>query len=454
MKKSILILSIAILHVLSLHLHNAAAQVQVDTDKMDLYFNTLFENNRFIGSVTILSGDEVVFNKAYGKADESGVPVSPESIYRIGSIAKTYTAVMIMQLIEQGEITLDTRLAEFFPELPNADKITIEQLLRHKSGLYNFTNLPEYMEYYTEPKTREELIEIFIEAGTSFDAGEGTEYSNTAFVTLGFIIEDVTGKPFAEAFEGMIAEPLGLKRTYVGDGIDTSTGEVESFKYTEGNWQLQPQTDMSIPGAAGAVVANSYETAYFFRALFDGKLLSNESLAKMQTFDGPFGLGLIQFPFNEKTAYGHNGGIDGFLSTAAIFTDQDITFSVLANGVNYNFNNILVGLLSITFGEEFEIPEFVDREPITLSGEELKLYSGTYSSAQFPLDITVFHEDGKLKAQATGQGAFELTILDHQTMTVEAAGIEMVFEEKEDGRYKAFNFSQGGLSLRFTLEEE
>ena len=434
-------------------LQSVYAQSNIDTEKLNRFFTALHENDRFMGSVAVLHGDQIIFEQAYGIISDDGVPATPESIYRIGSITKSYTATMILQLVDNGELSLDTTLDTYFPDMPNADQITIEQMLRHKSGLVNFTSLPDYMEYYADNKSRVDMLELFASVGSSFEPGENTEYSNTAYVLLGYIIEEVTGMSYADALREMITEPLGLTSTYFASGIDSGKNEADSFIYQQGDWQPASRTNMFIPHGAGAIVSTAGEVARFYHGLFSGELLSDESLKLMRTFEGPFGLGLLRFPFNEKTLIGHNGGIDGYHSNTAHYPGDNLTFSVLGNGLNYAFNDILIGFLSISFGNDYEIPSFEARASITLEDDELSKYTGTFQSPQFPLDIVLFVESGNLMAQATGQGAFPLTILDEQTMTFEQAGIEIVFEPLEGDRYIAFLLSQGGNSFRFSLAE-
>ncbi len=309
------------------------AQSDIDTEKLNRFFTALHENNRFMGSVAVMNGDQVVFEEAYGIISEDGIPATPESIYRIGSITKSFTATMILQLMDRDELSLDSTLDTYFPEMPNADHITIEQMLRHQSGLVNFTNLPDYMEYFSDNKSRDDMLKLFESVGTSFEPGEDTEYSNTAYVLLGYIIEDVTGMSYADALQEMITEPLGLTSTYYASGIDSGKNEADSFVYQQNEWQPADRTNMSIPHGAGAIVSTAEEVARFFHGLFSGELLSDESLNQMRTFDGPFGLGLTRFPFNQNTLIGHNGGIDGYQSNAAHYPEGNLTFSVMGNGV-------------------------------------------------------------------------------------------------------------------------
>lgn len=431
-----------------------SAQEAIDTEKLNRFFSQLTENNRFMGSVSILSGGDLVFESAYGKISADGVPATSEAVYRIGSITKSYTAAMIMQLVEMDSLSLETTLDTYYPGLPNAEEITIEHLLHHKSGLADFTQQPDYLSYFQNEITRDEMLNRFRNAGTSFAPGENTEYSNTGYVLLGYILEEETGISYSEALKQMITEPLGLSSTYYATGIDPDINEADSFTFPQDSWVPASRTNTDIPSGAGAVAATAEETARFFRSLLTGDLLDPESLREMTAFEGSLGLGLIRFPFGNRTLIGHNGGIDGFRSNAAHYADGDLTIALLVNGLNYNFNDILIGTLSIVFGQDYEIPSFEEREAVTIDQNELEKYTGNFSSPNFPLDVKLFADGENLMAQATGQGAFPLTIYSDTTMAFEPAGIEIKFSDYSDGKYRAFRFSQAGQQFDFSHAED
>ena len=452
MKRSIILTLFCFLITLPLLSSLVAQETGIDTQKLDQYFTALYENDRFMGSVAVLDGNETVFEAAYGVIDSDETNATTESIYRIGSITKCYTSVMILQLVEEGSLSLETTLDTYYPDLPNAGQITIEQMLRHTSGLVNFTNSPDYMSYFAGEATKDEMLDRFASLGTSFEPGTNSEYSNTAYVLLGYIIEDVTGRSYADVLQERITGPLDLTSTYFASGIDSEMNEADSFVYQQDRWQAASRTNMFIPHGAGAIVSTAEETARFFHALFNGELLSEASLEQMTRFDGQFGLGLLRFPFGERILYGHNGGIDGFQSNSAHYPGDNLTFAVLSNGMNYPFNDVLIGMLSITFGQPFEIPNFEERSAMTLEPSELESYTGVYSSENFPLNIELFIQGENLMAQATGQGSFPLTIYDEKTMAFEQAGIEIVFQDPENGQYTEFRFSQAGQQFDFTRQ--
>lgn len=437
---------------------NSPAQTSAsfDQQKMTTYLNALQEKNKFMGSVAFDSAGNEVYNRSFGfiDAQENSTLANGETKYRIGSVSKTFTAVMIMQLIEEGELSLSTKLADYYPELPQAEDITVEHLLRHQSGLFNFTNAPDYPKWMTEERSKEQLLEIFRNDTSQFDPGSQTNYSNTNYVLLTYIIEDITGESYAAQLQKRIAEPLDLQHTYYGNGIDTGQNEAASFQFAQSQWNILPETDLSIPGGAGGIVSTPDDMTDFIRALFEGKLVSQESLDKMTTIEDRLGLGLMKIPFHDSFAYGHNGGIDGFQSNLSYFPDEEVAFAFTSNGLNYAMNDILVGLLSIYFGHEFEIPSFEEKPSISLSEDQIKQYTGTYISQQIPPEIEVFVENGMLKAQATGQGAFPLTATNETTMRFDQAGVVMKFDSLNNGKYQQFTLKQGGGQFLFERKGE
>ncbi len=328
---------------------------EFDRAKMDSLFTIIESENKGMGSISIFEDGKEVYQRSIGFADvKKGLLANEATKYRIGSISKPFTSVMIMQLIDEGKLALDSKLYSFYPGVPNAKKITIEQLLRHKSGIYNFTSSRDYTSYMEQPKTREELLAIIVAGGIVFEPGEKMEYSNSNYVLLSMIIEEIELKDFSRVLTERIIKPLKLKNTTYGGKIESSKNE--AFSYTaRTKWKLSTETDMSIPLGAGALVSSPTDLNTFFIALLNGKLCSQKSLDKMCEFDDNVGLGLFELPFYEKRAIGHRGGIDAFQSTAGHFKDDDVSIAYTANGVLMPLNEILIGALSIYFGREVRL---------------------------------------------------------------------------------------------------
>ncbi|WP_445663959.1 serine hydrolase domain-containing protein [Fodinibius sp. AD559] len=426
------------------------ASATFDKQKLDTYLEKLAEKNKMMGSLTIDSAGSTAYHKAVGFRDvENNLRADADTKYRIGSITKTYTATMIMQLVDKDKLSLSTPLADFYPQIPQSESITIEHLLRHQSGLYNFTNAPNYLDWMTEARSKEELLQIFYEDEPQFDPGAQISYSNTNYVLLQFILEDITGESYAEQLKKRIVEPLNLQHTHYGDNIEPAKNEALSYQFLDEQWNLASETHLSIPGGAGAIVSTNAEMITFIRALFEGKLVSQNSLDKMTSTEQGFGIGLIKVPFHDKYAFGHNGGIDGFQSHLSYFPQEDVSIALTTNGLQYSLNDILIGALSIYFGLDFEIPS-LDEKTITLNTDQMKKYVGTYTTEQLPMEIEVFIDGKTLKAQATGQQSFPLTANSKTKFRFDPAGVVMEFDSLQNGEYQHFTLNQGGGSFPFT----
>ena len=412
--------------------------------KLDSLIDILAEKNQAMGSLTISRNGVVVYRRAIGYSYISGnekLPATDQTKYRIGSITKMFTATMIFQLIEDGKLSLTTTVDKYFPQLPNANKITISNLLNHRSGLHNFTDDPEYLTWMTQPKTRDEMLAIISKGGVDFQPNEKFAYSNSGYVVLGYIIEKVSKQSYSKYLTNRITSKIGLSNTYVGTKTDTKKNESFSYRFLN-SWEQGPETDMSIPCGAGAIVSTPTDLNKFIESLFSLKLVSNSSLEQMKTMTDGYGMGMFQFPFYTKLAYGHNGGIDGFGSTLEYFPEDSLALAYCTNGQAYPMNNILIGVLSIYFNKPYSIPTF------SLKTEDLDKYLGVYSSTQIPPKITLTKKAATLFAQVTGGPLFPLDPTEKDKFKFDPAGIIMEFNPDKN----EMTLKQGGENVVFTKE--
>jgi len=420
----------------------------INKPKLDSLFNVLAENNKAMGSVAVSKNGTVLYSRAIGYISISQTDKKVATIatkYRIGSITKMFTASMIFQLIEEGKINLTTTLDTYFPDIPNASKITISNLLNHRSGIHNFTDDPEYLTYMTQPKTEDEMVKIISKNKVDFEPDAKASYSNSNFVLLGYIIEKITKQPYASNLEKRICSKIGLKDTYVGKKTNLINNEAYSYKF-EGEWKQLPETDMSIPGGAGSIISTPSDLTRFVEGLFSLKLVGQTSLNKMKMMTDGIGMGMFQFPFYGKTAYGHNGEIDGFVCNVAYFPEDSLALSYCTNGMDFSLNDILIGVLSISFNKQYSIPDF---KTITLKTEDLDRYLGVYSSTQVPIKITVTKNNTILTAQGEGQPPFNLEATDKDKFKFDPAGVIMEFNPAKN----EMTLKQGGGSFLFTREK-
>ena len=422
--------------------HWTSAQ-KTQNDKLDQLFDHIESSSEGSGAIAILKNGETIYERGYGNRLYPAQKNNSNTLFRIGSITKTYTSTLIMMAVEEGKIKLSDKLSSYYPDFEQSQEITVENLLRHSSGLFNFTNSPTLPLFMTQEKSKEELLEILKYGNNQFEPGTQHQYSNTNYVLLGFILEDIYQKPYEEILQEKILNPVGLKNTYFGLAIDTLKNQAYSYVKVNG-WIRSTNSHMSIPQGAGAITATATEVALFYDALFSGKLLSDKSLNLMTEFEEGFGIGLFPVPYKDKTFIGHNGGIDAFQSIAAYQKEDKLQITLLCNAVNYTKNDILLNVLEILYEDQYTLPKFGDL--VTLTDEALNKFTGTYASPSFPLDISITVKEAKLMAQATGQSAFVLTAIDSNTFVFKAAGIELQFDTEND----QMTLSQGGRTFTLT----
>jgi D-alanyl-D-alanine carboxypeptidase len=427
---------------------STAQAQQLNTAKLDSLLTGLAANNKMMGSLAVSRAGQMVYSHAFGYAQlEPKTPATPATRYRMGSISKMFTAVMIFQLIEEKKLTLDTKLGTFFPQLPNASTITIDQLLSHRSGLHSITAEAAFLGYMTQPKTQAELLAIMAKLKPDFEPGAKFDYSNSNYIVLGYIVEKLGKQPYAQALQKRVVAKAGLKSTYYGGKIDPQKQEAFSYKPGVSGWQPEVETDMSIPGGAGAVVSTPADLDRFLGALFGGKLVSAASLGEMKTIRDGFGRGLMLMPFNDKQSFGHGGVIDGFQSLASYFPGDKLAITLSTNAHSYALNDAMLGVLSICFNRPYRIPDFA-APAFVPAAADLDRYVGTYASPGFPLKITFTKEGSTLVGQATGQQPIPLEAVSQGIFKFDAAGIRAEF----DATKPMFTLKQGGRTTVFTKE--
>lgn len=437
-----------ILIIIALLIYNNATAQTLNTQKLDSLFNVLSAKDRAMGSVAISKNGKLLYSRAIGFANnEKGLIRSTTGTrYRIGSITKMFTACMTFQLIEERKLTMDTRLSAYFTKVPNADKITVAQLLGHRSGIANMTDDPRYEDFSKTAKSQQQIVDFISSMRPSFPPDSMADYSNSNYILLGYIVEAIYKKPYHQILKEKITQKAGMNQTFYGSAPDLQ--EASSYSYDDNKWRLvTPPTHASIPGGAGAIIATPTDLTRFLDALFAGKIISKTSLEQMKTVRDGYGMGMFTFPFNQETFYGHNGGIDGFTSVAGHNLQDGLTVAYCSNGNRYPMNDILIGILSICYGKPYVIPDF---NTVTLTAAELDQYTGTYDSAQMPLKITVTKNGDQLQAQATGQSAFPLTSVAKDKFSFEQAGINLEFNPAA----KEMTLKQGGGSFTFRKENQ
>lgn len=411
--------------------------------KIDSLLTYLNSNNKFMGQLSIREGNNIIFEKAYGYADvESNLKANGQTKYKIGSISKTFTSVMIMQLIEEKKLKLDTKLDKFYPQIKNAEKITLHDLLHHRTGIADYLNA-DTTTVITKNHSKDEMLAKIANYSSLFEPNSKYEYSNSNYYLLGRILEDVTKKTYAENLENRILKKAQLQHTLLSPKVDLKNNESYSYLFSDEKWTKANEWDMSLAFGAGDIVSTASDLTKFFHALFQGTLVKKTTLDEMNKLEQSYGKGLLTLPFGERKFYGHTGGIEGFRSVIGYYPAEKLGVSLIVNGDNFNRNDIMIGILSIYYKMPYQFPNLVT---IKVKPEILNGYSGVYSSTQLPIKITIRNKNGEMEAQGTGQNAFTLNALNETTFVFDAASIKLLFADRK------MTLIQGGAEYVFTKD--
>ena len=426
---------LSIISILSLSALTSLGQ-DINAAKLDSFLNILSSKGLAMGSLAISKNGVVAYQKAIGYAsisENKKITADINTKYRIGSATKMFTAVMIFQLVEEGKLKLDDKLKNYFPGLPNAGKITIQNMLYHRSGLHDYTHDTNFSDWMDKPKSHEELLKIIKDKGSDFEPGTDADYCNTNYLLLGYIIEKVCKTTYADALRKRIIAKLHLKATYFGKPININNNESTSYKYSGNNWIKEKETDLSIHGGAGSIVSTPADMVKFIDALFANKLVNKTSLAKMKTMIDDYGMGMFSNKYGDKPSFGHNGRIEEFYSALWYFPDEKLAFAYCTNGIAYPRTDIVEGILKICFNEPFQIPLSKQND---YKSEDLDKYLGKYSAGQIVVNCT---KDGTRLLLETRGKVFEAEKINDD-----------YFMNKESGYFFEFHPDKGELQIKET----
>ncbi len=304
--------------------------------EIDKVVNTLYENGQFSGAVLVSVKGKVVYKKAVGYASlEDSIPNTCDTKFRIASFTKPFTAMLILQLVEDGRIKLDGKLADYLPEftVDGGDKITIHQLLTHTAGITGESRIPDLIDIEKLHYTRKELLDRIMEYDLVYEPGEGREYSNFGYALLGLVIEHVTGKSYDEVMTEKICKPAGMTNTL--SDITEMSIEKRAVGYTYNYFtglEKASYLEMSFCLGAGQLLSTVEDLYLFDQALYTDKLLSEKS---KELFFNKYGWHPAKYPygsgFKKISCYNLEGSINGFQSHTQRIEKDTVLIVVLRN---------------------------------------------------------------------------------------------------------------------------
>ena len=367
-------------------------------------------------SVAVVRGSDTVVMKGYGYADvENEVPATAETVYRIGSITKQFTAAAVLRLIEQGKVSLDDSLGKHLPNAPAGWRgVTIRQLLNHTSGIPSYTSAgPRWVSKMRLDLPHDSLIGLVANDTMDFAPGSKWRYNNSGYYLLGMLLERISGRPYAQIVREELATPLGLRGTMYCDLRPIIKRRAQGYQVRDDKLGNADPLSMTQPFAAGALCSKVGDLVAWQRALVAGRVVKPASYAAMTKPEGAatnsgYGFGLMSDTLAGRTRVQHGGGINGFNAELMYFPSDTLTIAVLANTNGPWAERVAKNIARAALGVPLMASpaKLVD---LATTAELRARIAGTYR-VTLPdgrtLDLRVFERDGRMLAQGTGQQEF------------------------------------------------
>ena len=403
-------------------------------------------------TVIVVKDGHTILRKAYGVADVANkVLMTADTSLRLGSLTKQFTAAAIMLLAERGKLSVEDDITRHLPGYPtHGNKITIEHLLTHTSGIPSYTSQPGFTASETKDLSTSEMIDTFKNLPPEFEPGTRFAYNNSGYFLLGAIIEKASGQTYAQFVEQHIFKPLGMvDSAYEGHERGKAPRAVGHSRRPQGYVEAAPLS-MSQPYAAGALVGTVDDMARWNAAMAGNKLLTRASWQKMSTpyklKDGSstrYGYGFGFADVQGAPTVAHGGGINGFSTFAMRLPTQNVYVAVLTNldGGKTPAEQIALRAATLAIGKELAVRTFVK-----VDAKLLDTYVGTYQLNP-GFAITITQQGDKLLASGTGQPTVEAKPVADNRFMIEQVNAELRFDRDTNGAVHQLTLLQGGAEI-------
>ncbi len=417
------------------------AQAQTVTEDIDKFMNEKYPANQPGAAILVAKDDKVIFRKGYGLASISpDKPVTPDMVFRIGSITKQFTSTAILKLAEQGKIDLKAGITTYLTEFSTPGKtVTVEQLLNHTSGIKSYTSLPDAMSkkgLYISPA---DMMKIIQGQPSDFAPNEQWLYNNSGYFLLGMIIEKVSGMTYGEYVAKNLFKPTGMKSSFTDDSnlpANTAKGYMKSGA-TE--FKIADYVHPSIPYSAGAIFSTVDDLWKWNQAIFNYKVVKKESLEKAWTLTTLNSGKLVGYGYawsfgrlGDAKVIGHGGAIDGYLTMEIYVPDQKIYVCILSNSMTASPEEYTYQVAEIVAGISNA------KEPDTLSLTEAALdeYTGVYQISDKE-DRVISRKGTQLFSQRTGGTKFEIYPYEKDAFFFKDSQARLNFFRNAEGKLDA-----------------
>lgn len=407
---------------------SGSVAAQISTSRFDRQVQAYVRNGDFSGSVLVAKDGRVLFQKSYGMANyEWNVPNSENTKYHIASVTKTFTAAAILNLERQGKLKLSDPLSKYVPDFLNGERITVEQLLMHSSGLPDFYSLPEYPIKKYQRVTLPDLVAWVKTKPLDFLPGSKSSYSNTGYGFLAYIVEQVSGKTYEEYVGEAILKPAGMKETGTFRDDTLIPERASGYQPALGNPGVRnaPAYDKTILTGSASMYSTANDLLLWCRALESGKFAGWR-----QTH---YGWNARETKSKHKFLE-QDGREPGFVSHVSLFPDDRLMVIVLSNLEDAGVNVLDEDLAAIALGENPDTPA---RRPTTAAPlARPEQFVGTYEvNPKLLLDIRA--EGDALYLRGTGGDYLPLEPTKNDSFFYRQLYVKVGFRRDKSGHVEA-----------------
>ena len=407
--------------------------------KLDEYLTAANKFYKFNGTALVAQKDKILLHKSYGYKNFARYTLNDtNTTFQIGSITKQFTSTVILKLQEEGQLSVKDKLSKFFPGFKYADKITLENLLTHTSGIYNYTNDIDDNDsgIVCNPINKQLALDIMFKHSLDFKPGTKFSYSNSGYYLLGLIIEKVTGKPYEEEVRNMIFDPLQMKHSLFDFRNAKDTNIAIGYRKLDDSEHIIAQRwDSTITYAAGGIFSTTGDMYKWGKAVANKEILSADSWkAAFTPYLERYGYGWYIDSFYGKKYVMHSGGLPGFIAHLCYYPDEDVTI-ILLNNEGYfgeGLTDINAALSSIVFHKPYEIMHV--RPEIKLADTVLQKYTGEYEfDKKHHAFITLENGNLQMEAPAGGLPKSSLFAEDETNFYLKIIDAKIKFTKDEKG---------------------
>lgn len=416
--------------------------------KIETYIQGHLDNNRFNGTLFISKGDTVIFHKSYGYANQQfKLKNKRKTKYLIGSITKPFTAYAILLLEEAGKLGLQDKLSNYFPAYPNSQHITIEQLLTHTAGIPDYHLSPTWKKDGQQAITPNRTLDIVSKLPARFKPGTRFEYSNSGYIILGLLIEQVSKQTFEEYIQEHIIYPLDLKNTGIVKNETYIRNLAQGYRSSPQQSKIADYINYQQPFTSGNMYSTPQDLWIFTKAVMNSRQLSEKKTKEIFTKNkGRYGYGWGIRKKGDRTYYGHHGGMNGFVGSISYLPEDDYFICFLKNDENAPWYTLANDLVDIVQGKNVLTPEKEKR--ITLSEEKKKHITGNYLIK--PGDtLSVYQSKNELFMQETGQRRHQLFPIENNRFVFTQLEFMVTFSDRKENRNPWLKFT-GAINLKAT----